>query len=275
MAASDLVTVVPERAARGALPRAFARSSRSHRWVLGLLGIALAFGVWQLTSVLANNPAIYPSATSAFSDVGTIFTGGNLSSVIVASLIRLVIGFALSAAIGVLLGLLIGYVRVAREYLSTVIDFLRSIPFPLLLPLMIAVFKFGSTTVILLVVLTSVWPVLVNTADAARSVDPLTHDVVRVCRLRGVTAFRRVYLPAILPEILAGLRVAIGVSLAALVIAEMIGASNGIGYFISNSESSFDSRATYAGVIVLACVGWVADTAFLALERRALRGRPG
>lgn len=268
MAASDLVTVQPDRTA----PRAFAGPGRLRRWGLGLLGIVLAFAVWQLTSVLANTD-VYPTATSAFSDVGTIFTGGNLSSVIVASLIRLVIGFALSAAIGVLLGLLIGYVRVVGELLSTVIDFLRAIPFPLLLPPMIAIFKFGSTTVIVLVVLTAVWPVLVNTADAARSVDPLVHDVVRACKMRRVTAFRRVYFPAILPEILAGLRVAIGISLAALVIAEMIGASDGIGYFIVNSESSFDSRSTYAGVIVLACVGWLADTAFLVMERRALRGR--
>ncbi len=118
------------------------------------------------------------------------------------------------------------------------------------------------------------WPVLVNTADAARAVDPLVHDVVRACKLRRLVAFRKVLLPATLPEILAGLRVAVGVSLAGLVIAEMIGASNGIGYVIVSSESAFDSRATYAGVIALAGIGWFADSLFLVMEHRAMRGRP-
>jgi ABC-type nitrate/sulfonate/bicarbonate transport system permease component len=254
-------------------PRLLPRSGLLLRWGLNLAGLVLALVVWQVSAELAKSP-VYPTATSAFSDLGSVFSGSNLSSVITVSLVRLVIGFALSAAIGVVLGLLIGYVRMVGDYLSTVIDFIRAIPFPLLLPPMIAITKYGTRTVILLVVLTSVWPVLVNTADAARSTDPLLHDVVRACKVRRVTAFRRVYLPAILPEVLAGLRVAIGISLAALVIAEMIGATDGIGYFIANSESSFDSVATYAGVILLAAVGWLADSAFLALERRALRGRP-
>jgi len=268
--ASDLLLTEPGPARAR---RLLARDRPLRRWGLGLLGLLLALAVWQVSAQLAASP-VYPSATSAFGDLGTLFTGGNLSSVIVVSLLRLVIGFALSAAIGVLLGLLIGYVRGVGDYLSTVIDFVRAIPFPLLLPPMIAIAKYGSRTVILLEVLTSVWPVLVNTADAARSTDPLLHDVVRACKIRPVTAFRRVYFPAILPEVLAGLRVAIGISLAALVIAEMIGATNGIGYFIVNSESSFDSVATYAGVVLLAAVGWLADTGFLVLERRALRGRP-
>ena len=256
-----------------ALARLVSGSGRLPRAALGMLGLALAFGVWQLSAVLVANP-VYPSATSAIADLGPTFSGSNLSSVIGVSLLRLVIGFSLSAVLGVGIGLLIGYSAIARDYLSSVIDFVRSIPFPLVLPLMIIVAGLGTKTVILLMVLTSLWPVLVNTADAARSVDPLVYDVIKACKVRRARAFRRVLFPAILPEILAGLRVAVGVSLAALVIAEMLGAKNGIGYYIVNAESSFDSRATYAGVIVLGGIGWLADTAFLVVERRALRGRP-
>lgn len=243
------------------------------RAALGLAGLLVALAVWQGTSLAVHNP-IYPSATSALSDIGTMFTGGNLGAVLGVSLVRLGLGFVLSGLLGVGLGLLIGYSRTARDYLSSVVDFLRSIPFPLVLPLLVLLAGLGTSTVVLLVVLTALWPVLVTTADAAASVDPLVHDVVRACKLTRGRAFRRVLVPAVLPEILAGLRVAVGVSLAALVIAEMIGSSNGIGYFIVNAESSYDSRATFAGVVVLGGIGWVADSAFLAAERRALRGRP-
>jgi ABC-type nitrate/sulfonate/bicarbonate transport system permease component len=243
------------------------------RAALGLTGLLAALAAWQATSLVVHNP-IYPSATSALSDIGTMFTGGNLASVVGVSLVRLGLGFGLSGLLGVGLGLLLGYSRTARDYLSSVVDFLRSIPFPLVLPLLVLLAGLGTSTVVLLVVLTALWPVLVTTADAAASVDPLVHDVVRACKLSRARAFRRVLVPAILPEILAGLRVAVGVSLAGLVIAEMIGSSNGIGYFIVNAESSYDSRATFAGVVVLGGIGWLADTAFLAVERRALRGRP-
>lgn len=256
-----------------ALARLVTGTGRLSRAALGLLGLGLAFGVWQLSAVLVGEP-VYPSATSALADLGATFSGSNLSSVIGVSIVRLVIGFALSAVLGVGLGLLVGYNALASDYLSSVIDFVRSIPFPLVLPLMILFAGLGTKTVILLIVLTSLWPVLVNTADAARSVDPLVYDVIKACKLRRARAFRRVLFPVILPEILAGLRVAVGISLASLVIAEMLGASNGIGYYIVNAESSYDSRATYAGVIVLGGIGWLADTAFLVVERRALRGRP-
>jgi ABC-type nitrate/sulfonate/bicarbonate transport system permease component len=248
-------------------------AARARRAGLGLAGLGIAFGIWQLTSSLVANP-VYPSATSAFADLGSVLSGSNLASVVGVSLVRLAIGFGLSVVIGVIGGLLVGYNRAARDYLSSVIDFVRSIPFPLVLPLLIVLAGLGTKTVILLVVLTSTWPVLINTADAAASVDPLVHDVVRALKLSRPRAFARVLFPAIVPEVLAALRVAVGVCLAALVIAEMLGASNGIGYFIVNAETSYDARATYAGVIVLAGIGWLADSAFLVLEHKALKGRP-
>ena len=257
----------------GILGRRGSHPGLASRWAMGFLGLFIAGGIWQLSAQLAHSP-VYPTASSAIADLGGFFSNGNLSSVIGVSLLRLVLGFVLSVVLGVGLGLFVGYSATANDYLAALIDFARSIPFPLILPLMIVIAGFGTRTVVLLIVLTSLWPLLVNTADAARSVDPLVYDVVKACKLPRAKAFGRVLFPAILPEILAGMRVAVGISLAALVIAEMIGASNGIGYYIVNAQSSFDSRATYAGVILLGGFGWIADTAFLALERRALRGRP-
>jgi ABC-type nitrate/sulfonate/bicarbonate transport system permease component len=86
-----------------------------------------------------------------------------------------------------------------------------------------------------------------------------------------VTLLRIVLLPAALPMVMAGLRIALSTSLAVLVVAEMLGASSGIGYFIQEAQQTFQIPQTYAGILVLAAVGWFLDTAFLLGEHRLLR----
>jgi ABC-type nitrate/sulfonate/bicarbonate transport system permease component len=152
-----------------------------------------------------------------------------------------------------------------------VIDFLRSVPSPLLVPLALVVMGLGARMVIAVIVSAAVWPVMLNAFDAARRIEPLYLDTARISGLRGVRLFRTVLLPATLPAIFAGLRVALSVSLAVLVVAEILGASSGIGYFIQNAQQTFAVPQTYAGVIILACLGWLFDTVFLVVERRLLR----
>lgn len=202
---------------------------------------------------------------------GPVLGSATLTQDIVPSVIRALAGFLISGALGIVVGLTLGYVRRAGDYCSAVIDFLRSVPSPLLVPVAIILLGLGSRMVVAVVVAAAVWPVLINAFDAARRIEPLYLDAARACGLRGLPLLRIVMLPAALPMVLAGLRTALSTSLAVLVVAEMLGASSGIGYFIQNAEQTFQVPQTYAGIIVLAALGWLFDTAFLFAEHRFLR----
>ena len=247
---------------------------RSVRVLVGWLGLAVAAGSWQLLA-MGLHKTVFPTFWRSISEVGNLLTGDVLTEDIVPSIIRTLIGFGISAVIGVTVGLTLGYVRWLGDYCSAVINFLRSVPSPLLVPLALILFGLGSKMVIPVIVSAAVWPVLLNAYDAARRVEPLYLDTARTCQLGGPALFGRVLLPATLPSIFAGLRVALSVSLAVLVIAEIIGASSGIGYFIQNAEQTFAVAEMYAGVIVLACMGWLFDTVFLALEHWLLKWEQG
>jgi len=244
------------------------------RRTMGVVGLAVALVVWQLAA-LQLDTVIFPTFTSSLAAVGDLLSGPALTGDILPSIGRVLIGFAISAVVGVVVGLTLGYVRWLGDYFSAVLNFCRSVPAPLLIPAALAVFGLGAKMVIAVIVSAAVWPVLLNAFDAARRIEPLYLDTARVSGLRRMELFRRVLLPATLPSIFAGLRVALSVSLVVLVVAEILGASSGIGYFIQSAAQTFKVQQTYAGVIILGCLGWFFDTTFLFVEHRLLAWERG
>ncbi|HEY1704455.1 MAG TPA: ABC transporter permease [Trebonia sp.] len=254
------------------LPRTRRRHepSRAARRGAGWLGVVIVAAGWQLLA-MALGKTVFPTFTTSVAAVFGVIGSDTLMKDIVPSVIRALIGFVVSGVLGIVVGLALGYVRRAGDYCSAVIDFLRSVPSPLLVPVAIVLFGLGGQMVVAVVVAAAVWPVLINAFDAARRIEPLYLDAGRACGLRGLALLRTVLLPAALPMVFAGLRTALSTSLAVLVVAEMLGASSGIGYFIENAQQTFEVPQTYAGIIVLAALGWLFDTVFLVAERRLLR----
>lgn len=257
----------------GAIP-APARRRRTGRILAlrlaGWAGLLVVAAVWQLVALALHKP-VFPTFSTAITAVGDVLGGPVLTADIVPSLIRALVGFAISGVAGIVIGLTLGYVRRLGDYAAVVIDFLRSLPAPLLVPLGIVLIGLGTPMVVAIIVAAALWPVLINAFDAVRRIEPGYLDAARACGLRGTALLRIVLLPAALPMVLAGLRIAVSTSLAVLVIAEMLGASNGIGYFIQNAQQTFLVPQTYAGIIILAALGWLFDTAFLFAEHRLLR----
>ena len=266
--------------ATGARSVGIGRSRRPHQAVrsaLGIVGLALALAVWQIASGVMDTVSLPPPA-AAFEAVRDLVDAGAVRTHILPSLERALTGFAISAVLGIGLGLTLGYIRWLGDIFSALFNFLRAVPAPLLIPAGLVVFGLGSTMVVAVIVSAAVWPVLINAFDAARRIEPLYLDTARSCGLTGPTLFWRVLLPATLPSIFAGLRVALSMSLAVLVVAEILGASSGLGYLIQNAAQTFAFPQTYAGVLVLGLFGWLLDTAFLLVERRVLdweRGMTG
>lgn len=268
-------TATPSAPPRVAVPaQGRARWRRVGLLGLGWLGLGAAALVWQVVAALTKS-SLVPTFGASAADVGHLLTGPVLGQDLVPSIIRALVGFGLSAVIGIGVGLVVGYYRTAREWMAGVFDFFRSLPTPLLVPVGIVLFGLGGTMVVAIIVTAAVWPVLINTMNATAGIEPTVVDTARVLGLRGPVLLGKVLLPAVSPEIFAGLRVAISVSLAVLVVAEILGGASGIGYFIANAQQSFQITDSYAGVLVLSLLGWAADTLFLMVERRLLRWQRG
>jgi ABC-type nitrate/sulfonate/bicarbonate transport system permease component len=207
---------------------------------------------------------------------GSLFLTDLAVDNILPSLGRMAGGFAGGALAGALLGLALGLSARVYDYLDGVLQFLRAIPPPALVTVFLVVFGFGLKMQLAFIMFSIVWPVLLNTADGARSVDPLHLDTSRVFRLSRAGRLCRVVLPSALPKMFAGLRLALSLSLIVMVFSELLpGTSNGIGFELTDAYSTFDLPAMWAGIVLLGVLGYLLNELFLVVERRVLAWHRG
>ena len=244
------------------------------RSVLQLLVPAGLLLLWWRTSADSTS-YLYPPAREVIESLREEWLADRFSSDILPSLRRFGEGFVLAAVIGVVAGTLIGMVPRLQRATQPVTELVRSIPPPLLFPFALVVFGIGDGSKVALIALGSVWPVLLNTVDGVRGVDPQVLDVARSFRIGRWREVTRVVLPAASPKIVAGLRIALSVALLLMVVSEMRGGTDGIGFRIRSAERTFDTAASYAGVIVIGAIGLVANLVFVVIEGRLMRWHRG
>lgn len=191
-----------------------------------------------------------------------------------ASLIRSLSGFLVAIGVGVPLGLLIGWYRPVSEILGPLLELFRNTAALALLPVFILLLGIGETSKIAIVVYACTWPILLNTISAVRTVDPVLIKSARSMSLPPHALFAKVILPASLPTVFTGIRLAGASSILVLVAAEMVGAKAGLGYLVNASQQNFAIPDMYAAIIAIAVVGLVFNHLLVLLERRLTRWRP-
>ncbi|HEX2565332.1 MAG TPA: ABC transporter permease [Burkholderiales bacterium] len=179
-------------------------------------------------------------------------------------------GFGLACAAGVLLGLAMGYHRPTYALLEPTLELLRPIPKPALLPPLILLLGLGAPMKVAIVFLGAFFPVLINTIEGVRTVDPVLVDVARTFRRGKLATVFRVILPASLPMILAGMRVSLGLGLILVTLAEMLTGTHGLGAQLVDAQRAFRVQDMYAWTVVLASLGLALALSFDALERRLI-----
>ncbi|WP_209313816.1 ABC transporter permease subunit [Blastococcus sp. TF02A_35] len=184
------------------------------------------------------------------------------------------LGLAIAAAAGIVLGILIGSSRFAREATASTIEFLRPIPSVALIP--IAVLLYGSQleSKLLLVVYASFWQVLVQVLYGVQDVDPVAQDTARAYGLGRWARVRYLTWPTALPYVMTGLRLAAAVALILAVTSELVIGNPGLGKSIAAAQSSAAYPTTYALVVVTGILGVLVNVVFRAVERRALSWHP-
>jgi ABC-type nitrate/sulfonate/bicarbonate transport system permease component len=191
------------------------------------------------------------------------------------SLKRLGIGYAIATVLGILAGTLLGLSQALGRAAAPIVNFLRSIPPPALIPFGIVVIGVGDSAKIFLIAFVCVWPILLNTIDGVAGVEPTVVDTARSYRLRARDRLLRVVLPAASPQIAAGMRTSLSLSIIMMVISEMVASTNGVGYFIVEAQRTFALPEMWAGMLLLGILGYTLNLVFALAERRVLRWHRG
>ena len=236
---------------------------------LGVLVFVAALAVWELWARAADN-FLVPTATDVAERAWDIWPTSEFLREVGMSMKRLVAGFAIAAAIGIGIGLLIGSSRAARRTLEPFLEFTRAIPAIAIVPGAIIVLGLGDASRIAVIAFGLVFPILVNTAEGVRAIPPEVRDTASMLHVGRAERIWRIYFPAALPSIMAGLRIAVSIGLILVVVSEFVGEGNGLGHWILVQQSVFNVPELYVGVLFLGLLGYVLNRLFLVVERRVL-----
>ncbi|MFF4010534.1 ABC transporter permease [Streptomyces sp. NPDC001717] len=193
---------------------------------------------------------------------------GQLAEHTSASLTRSFGGFGIAVVVAVPLGLLIGWYRPVAALLGPLLEVFRNTAALALLPVFVLLLGIGETSKVSIVVYACVWPILLNTISAVGNADPTLVRLARSMDLSTPRLFQKVILPASVPVIFTGIRLAGAVSILVLVAAEMIGAKAGLGYLINASQFNFAIPQMYAGIITISAIGVAFNQLLVTVERR-------
>lgn len=261
--------------------RALSTAGRWGRLAALQLAVPVALvALWWYTS-RGSRTLYYPPLSKVLTSLHDEWLFTRVGSDLAPSLARFGVGFVVAGVAGIAAGAAIGLSPRLRLLTRPAIEIIRAVPPPLLLPFVLVTMGASDAAKVVVIALGSVWPVLLNTIDGVRGVDPLTLDMAASFRLSRWARVRRVVLPAASPQIAVGLRTGLAVSLILMVISEMQGAENGLGFQVQTAQRSFDAPATLAGIIVIGVVGLVVNLVFVSVEwwvlrwYRGARGRGG
>jgi len=244
------------------------------RRVLGLLPLALLFVAWALAVEFKVYPQVLlpPPAKVAmvFIDDWETVLGNAL-----ASITRVIIGISMAFLFAVPLGLMIGRYQLLDTMTDWSIQIFRSIPPIALIPLALLFLGIGDKPAIALIFLAGTWPLLINTIFGVRNIERTLIKVARAARASEFLVMKDIILPAALPTIFTGLRLAVGGGWLTVVTAEMIAVKSGLGYMILNAQLTFRSDLIIAGIVVIGGIGLLADQAVRRVRAHVCRWQEG
>jgi len=233
------------------------------------VAIAVLAFVWETFPRLGLVDATFlPPLSEALVAWWQLVASGELVAHVQASLGRSLIGFALAIVTAIPLGLLIGWYRPVAILLNPLLEVFRNTAALALLPVFVLILGLGETSKVAIIFYACSWPILLNTVSGVRTVDPLLVKSARSLGLRPLQLFQKVVLPAAVPTIFTGIRLAAAYSILILIAAEMVGAKAGLGYLINYAQYNFAVPDMYAGIITISAIGVVVNQILVVVEGR-------
>ncbi|TMQ93304.1 ABC transporter permease [Actinomadura soli] len=232
------------------------------------------FAVWEAAPRAGLvDPIFLPPVSEVVPALWDLAAGGQLWSDAETSLARSLSGFGLAIVLAVPLGLLIGWYRPVAELLNPLLELFRNTAAIALLPVFILILGIGETSKVAIVLYACTWPILLNTISAVRNVDPTLVKSARSLGLPAPRIFQKVILPAAVPTVFTGIRLAGATAVLVMIVAEMVGAKEGLGFLINSSQQNFAINDMYAGIIAISALGLLFNHLLVVIERRFTRWR--
>jgi sulfonate transport system permease protein len=236
-------------------------------------GLLIAFAVlWQVAPSLGwTNRAVLPPLDAILIALWKGLSSGPFAGDVVISLQRAGTAFVAAAVVGIPLGLFMGQIRIVERSLAPILQLFRQTSALALYPVFILLLGLGEASKIFVIFWATLFPILLATIGGVKQVDPNLVEMARVYGATPLTVFRRVVLPASLPQIFVGLRLSATTSLLLLIAAEMIGANSGVGFQVMNAQYNFQIPLMFAAILLLAILGLSANFILEVLQARLCR----
>lgn len=241
------------------------------KFAMGTISICAVLLLWHWSVGNVFNPALVPTPEQTFAKGWKMMQTGELFMHIAVSMRRVLVGYVAGCVLGIVLGAIIGRVTMVRELADPLLELIRPISPVAIVPLAMLWFGIGEVSKFFVIIYATIIIVVLNTA-AGVSRTPVTR--IRAARCLGATeyeVFVKIILPSAVPYVLTGMRVALGFSFMGIVAAELIGANEGLGFLIMNSQMLLQTDQLFVGLLSLGVVGLIVDRIFRALLARSMR----
>lgn len=233
------------------------------------LPVTLIAAWWIISGIY--NSSYFPSLQDILTRTWEVwFMAGGVITDLWPSLLRVTIGFLIALVVGVGLGTLFGLLPAVERAFRPLTEAFRAVPGAALLPIALTFFGPGETMKIFLIALASTWPIMLNTIEGVRAINPTMGKVMATFHLSQFDRFTKVFLPAAAPQVFAGARIAVAISVTVMVVAEMFGTPGGVGYYIRDAQASFQIHEMWTGMIILGLFGYLLNSLFRLFEKRVL-----
>ena len=233
------------------------------------LPLALLALWWLIT--LGEPNVFFPSPEKVLTAFAETWFGERLLVDVLPSVGRLLLGLVLAIVFGIAAGLLIGSIRWLREMAEPALEFIRAVPPPVLIPVLMLLMGITDAMKVFVIALGCVWPVLLNTVEGVRATDSVLSDTTQVYGLSGWARVRYLVLPAATPQIIAGIRISLSIGLILMVVSEMFASASGLGFAIIQFQRSYAIADMWSGIVILGLIGLGMSLIYQWCERRILR----
>jgi ABC-type nitrate/sulfonate/bicarbonate transport system permease component len=232
-------------------------------------------GAWQAYTVHLDSSK-FPRLSTILVEFQQMWLFSQFGEHVLPSLERIGLGFAIAVVVGIALGIPIGLSRWARLWAMPHIEYWRAMPPPALLPISIVlVHSIGNRQKIAFIAFFCIFPVLLNTIDGVRAIDPTMMETARSYKIPKREAIRRIVLPAASPQIAAGMRTSLSLAVIMMVLSEYFSSTSGVGYVLLISKNTFEFTPMWAAIVLIGVLGYLLNVVFLLAERRLLAWHRG
>lgn len=246
-------------------------------WTKASIGVAvplIAIAGYAAATAADPNP-FFPPIPVILKRFADLWLFRRVPTDVLPSLGNFFVGYAIALVAGLIIGIIVGRVRWLNDMAQPLIHFGRSVPPIMLIPPLVLVLGIGDASKVFVIALGAAFPVILTTIDGMRQVDPALMDMSKSIRLGRFQTLRSIILPAASPAIFGGAQTALQVALILMVSSEMVAATHGVGYLTMQAQATFNAPSVWAGILLLALLGFLINVAFSLVRNRALAWHTG